>query len=379
MRLVAPFGFYGWGNIGDESTLQGFARLLASYDNGTRAWVASRNPSHTARIEPYFKYYNAARPDPRGEWAKFRANSAVVAGGTPIMDVFGSWPLNEVATVVVGAADRHQPFAFIGSGTETLNSEESRRVLSEVLAPRVCHWTVRSMRDRERLAQYGIPDQRITVAADMAWMLDPVPRDFGKRCLVDLGIDPSTHCVGVNLTGERFALAQQPELFSKIAAFLDVITEKSAVHVLFLANEVRDGEAFDAAASRKVIAGMKNRDRAHIVPNRYWSPQEMMSLIACCRMTVSMRYHFCLFSAVQGIPFIALQRSDKVVDLCRDLNWPLGLKLDHLEAARLVSMSADVEQNRPQYIAALAEQVVKMRTRALQNRVALDRLRDEQR
>ena len=22
MRLLAPFGFYGWGNIGDESTLQ---------------------------------------------------------------------------------------------------------------------------------------------------------------------------------------------------------------------------------------------------------------------------------------------------------------------------------------------------------------------
>ena len=29
MNLVAPFGFYGAGNIGDEATLQGFARLLS--------------------------------------------------------------------------------------------------------------------------------------------------------------------------------------------------------------------------------------------------------------------------------------------------------------------------------------------------------------
>jgi polysaccharide pyruvyl transferase WcaK-like protein len=213
----------------------------------------------------------------------------------------------------------------------------------------------------------------------MAWMLDSVPRGFGEKCLADLGIDPSTHCVGVNLTGERFALAQQPELFSRIAAFLDAITGNSAVRVLFLANEVRDDDTFDAAASRKVIAGMKNADRALIVPNRYWSPQEMMSLIACCRTTVSMRYHFCLFSAVQGVPFIALQRSDKVADLCRDLGWPHGLALDDLTAPRLVAMSADLEGNRPQHVARLAERVVKMRDRALQNRVALDRLRNEQR
>jgi polysaccharide pyruvyl transferase WcaK-like protein len=379
MRLVAPFGFYGWGNIGDESTLQGFARLLASCGNGTRAWVASRNPSHTARIEPYFKYYHAARTDLRGKWARFRANAAVVAGGTPIMDVFGSWPLKEVANVVVGASKRHQPFAFVGSGTETLNREESRRVLSEVLAPRVCHWTVRSMRDRERLSEYGVPDERITVAADMAWMLDAVGREFGQKCLADLGFDPNTQCVGVNLTSERFALAQQPELFSRISAFLDSITENRPLRVLFLANEVRDDDSFDSAASRKVIAGMKNRDRAFIVPNRYWSPQEMMSLIACCVLTVSMRYHFCLFSALQGVPFIALQRSDKVLDLCRDLSWAHGLKLDELEAARLVSISADLERNRPQYAATLTERVMKMRDRALDNRIALDRLRDEQR
>ena len=378
MRLVAPFGFYGWGNIGDESTLQGFARLLANYGNGTRAWVASRNPSHTARVEPSLKYYNAAGIDLRGKWARLRANAAVVAGGTPVMDVFGSWPLKEVATVVVGAAGRHQPFAFVGSGTETLQRQESRRLLSEVLAPRVCHWTVRSVRDEERLSEYGVPSERITVAADMAWMLDSVPRDFGEKCLEGFGIDPGMHCVGVNLTGERFALAQQPELFSRIAAFLDALTENSSVRVLFLANEVRDDDTFDAAASRKVIAGMKNADRALVVPNRYWSPQEMMSLIACCRLTVSMRYHFCLFSAVQGVPFIALQRSDKVSDLCRDLGWPHGLALDDLTALRLISMSADVERNRPQYVAMLAQQVAKMRDRALHNRVALDRLRDEQ-
>lgn len=45
MKLVAPFVFYGWGNIGDESTLQGFARLLAKGPVRATAWVGSRAPS----------------------------------------------------------------------------------------------------------------------------------------------------------------------------------------------------------------------------------------------------------------------------------------------------------------------------------------------
>ena len=49
MNLVAPFGFYGWGNIGDEATLQGFARLMAGSPPKPRVWVASQNPRHTAR------------------------------------------------------------------------------------------------------------------------------------------------------------------------------------------------------------------------------------------------------------------------------------------------------------------------------------------
>ena len=44
MNLIAPFGFYGWGNIGDESTLQGFARLVSHAHPAMRVWVASRNP-----------------------------------------------------------------------------------------------------------------------------------------------------------------------------------------------------------------------------------------------------------------------------------------------------------------------------------------------
>src|SRR5262249_32477366 len=55
MRLVVPWGFYGWGNIGDEATLNGFARLMELSTRPSTVWVGSRNPVHTAKVEPAFR------------------------------------------------------------------------------------------------------------------------------------------------------------------------------------------------------------------------------------------------------------------------------------------------------------------------------------
>ena len=93
MNLLAPFGFYGWGNIGDEATLQGFARLVARSPHRFRVWVGSHNPRHTARVEPSFRYFHHPFSDWTRRWANYRTSAVVVAGGTPIMDCHGDWPL----------------------------------------------------------------------------------------------------------------------------------------------------------------------------------------------------------------------------------------------------------------------------------------------
>ena len=51
MRLVAPFGFYGSGNIGDEATLLGFGRLMERFGGGVGVDVASSDPAHTKRVD----------------------------------------------------------------------------------------------------------------------------------------------------------------------------------------------------------------------------------------------------------------------------------------------------------------------------------------
>jgi polysaccharide pyruvyl transferase WcaK-like protein len=374
MRLVAPFGFYGWGNIGDEATLQGFARLLARYDPSASAWVASRDPEHTARAEPAFHYFKATDPSLRRWWANRRAQGAVIVGGTPIMDIHGTWPLDEVAPLVARHADRGTPVAFVGIGTERLEREESRATIARELAPRVRHWSVRSEHDRQRLLTCGVDEQRVTVAADLAWTLEASlvePRDETPACLV---ADPGEALVGVNLTNERFVSERAPRFFVAIAGFLDRLVEKFTARVVFFCNEVREGDSFDKAASALVMSHMRHRGRAAILSNEYRTPPQMMKLIGKCHLAVGMRYHFCVFAALQGVPFVAIKRSDKVDDLCTDLSWGFGVGLDEIESSRLDVFAAQLLEDPGGAAATLGERVTLMRARVWQNNAALDAL-----
>ena len=373
MKIVVPFGFYGWGNIGDESTLQGFARLTAKhYRVESPVWVASRNPSHTARIEPSFKYYNARGRNFHGWWARRRAGVYVFAGGTPIMDILGSYPLAEVVPIVTTGSRRRKRIVFVGIGTETLHREESRRTLSEIIAPKVHHWSVRCQRDRDRLKEYGVPSNSITVAADMAWLLDPVSSSWGREYLLSLGIDTEKPLIGINVNNEPFMQREAPDLLEQVGRFLDEFLKNHHATALFFCNDASEGITYDKAASATVRNSMKKTDETFLIPNHYWSPQQMLSLVACCQVTISTRYHFCLFSALQGIPFIALQRSDKVADLCWDLKWPHGLPIKCANCSKLLDHSNEIQKELSPVI--LRNSITTMRERALRNQDTLDSL-----
>jgi polysaccharide pyruvyl transferase WcaK-like protein len=373
MRIVVPFGFYGWGNIGDEATLQGFARLLSGYRLKSRVWVASRDPSHTARIEPSLGYYDVRTRNARSWWTRRRAALYAFAGGTPIMDILGSYPLGDVIPLVDWAWERDKRIVFLGIGTETLHREESRIAVAEKLAPRVDGWSVRSERDRDRLAQYGVNAASITVAADMAWLLDSVSPTWGQAYLRTLGVDAQRPLIGINVNAERFMAEQAPDLWDRVGSFLDELVAENEVTPVFLCNDASEGASYDKAASERVRASMKHADRTVVVPNQYWSPQQMLSLIACCRATVSTRYHFCLFSALQAVPFIALQRSDKVADLCLDLGWPYAVPIRTIEPSALLDLQQQIE--REESLATRLKQAsIEMRQRAVRSRAVLDPL-----
>jgi polysaccharide pyruvyl transferase WcaK-like protein len=373
-HIVAPFGFYGAGNVGDEATLSGFAQLLSRSGLRARVSVGSRNPAHTARVEPAFGYFRALSRDPRHWAANLLATAYAVVGGTPITDVQGDWPLSELVSVLRQMNGRRVPLAFVGVGVETLRLEKSRRIVREEIVPRVQHWSVRSDRDQQRLVDCGVSPGDISVAADMAWLIEPVTGEFGRTCLQRWGADLRRPLIGVNVVNENNLLDRQPGLVDVLAGEIDTLAAEMDAQVIFFANEVREDSQFDKATAIKIIGRMKRADRALLAPNQYFAPREMMSLVSCCALSLSMRYHFCVFSAVQGVPFIAVNRSDKVADLCWDLGWSANVAPTPLDIASVADHGRRLRQGPAQWSFELRQSVERMKGRALRNTVALQAL-----
>jgi polysaccharide pyruvyl transferase WcaK-like protein len=218
-----------------------------------------------------------------------------------------------------------------------------------------------------------VPPDRVTVAADLAWLLRPVDSGFGEQTLRRYGLSNS-RLVGVNINAEHALLATEPKLFQKLASLLDKLIESHDLRVVFLCNEIREGETYDKAAATIVQSHMRRKDEAIVLPNDYLTPQQMLSIIASCSLTVSTRYHFCLFSAIQAVPFLAIKRSDKVADLCDDLGWPFGALPGGLEVEELGRQAATLLSSGSQEVRDLPNRVEIMRERAWRNQIALDAL-----
>jgi polysaccharide pyruvyl transferase WcaK-like protein len=165
-----------------------------------------------------------------------------------------------------------------------------------------------------------------------------------------------------------------PRLFTELAAGLDDLVNRHGARVLFLFNEVREGETYDQAAAELVRGLMARKDAVLMGPSDYLTPQEMMSIIAHCAMTISTRYHFCVFSALQGVSFLGIRRSDKVSDLCRDLGWKAALDPDTATSGDISAAGDRLLGDPSAELKELAEKIAVMRLRAEDNRTALDAL-----
>jgi len=375
MRIVVPWGFYGWGNIGDEATLHGFARLMAHCGGSSRVWVGSRNPVHTSRVEPAFRYFDTSRRDVRGWMAKLRGTAHAFFGGTPIMDVLGEWPLSDVSAIVRGIDRWRVPLSFVGVGVEGLRRPESRAIVAGDIIPRVRHWSVRSERDRERLLEYGAPPQAVTVAADAAWLLEAASPEFGQRRLRQLGLDPGRPPIGVVVVNENGCFDAYPHMAEELAGALDCLAERMDAPILFLAGDVRPEAGFDTAAAHRLASRLARPERAVIAPRDYLAPRDMMSIVGCCRLLVTMRYHFCVFSALSRVPFIAITRADKIADLCWDTGWDAAVAPPAFDRADIVAHAERLLCDRDRIDARLADITATLRRRALGNVQAVDALR----
>jgi polysaccharide pyruvyl transferase WcaK-like protein len=301
---------YGAGNIGDEGILVGLLKMVRTISPGSRIGVIGESPSEIHRmhgVEAWSRY---------PLWRLFRImrefDLLLMGGGTLADDSLGlGYPIQYSSALIAMGRLLRLKVMISAIGANRFSTRRGK-MLVRFFYGNADRITVRDEASRNVLTGIGIR-KPIVAAADPAFLLQPGDQAEGLALLREAGVQPGgTPLVGISVLNERYGSLTTYK--RAIALACDrLIAERHATPV-FVCHESR--EDYDWPAVQETMSYMAHRDRARILPPRFYHPREMLNFISCLDFAFGMRMHFLIYASACGVPFAALSRADKVDNFC---------------------------------------------------------------
>lgn len=306
---VGISGSYGGLNLGDEAILESIVTQLRGGAD-VEITVFTRDPEDTLRrhdVDHAVTVRDLSREESRDEIEKLDA--FVLGGGGILYDRDAEAYLREVAL----AHELNVPVMVYAVSAGPLTEPPNRKLVGEMLS-KAAVVTVRDRQGQRLLEEVGV-HRDIHVTADPALLLEP--DDLPEEALKQEGLDRDLRLVGFSVRepGPAAPDIDVDHYHALLANAADFMIERLDARVVFIPMERRK---MDLQHSHAVIAQMLRADRAVVLQHEY-TPRQLISLIAHFDFTVGMRLHFLIFSALAGVPFVALPYASKVTGLIEDL------------------------------------------------------------
>jgi polysaccharide pyruvyl transferase CsaB len=320
---VGISGSYGGLNLGDEAILQSImAQLRQSLDGNVEITVFSRNAKDTLarqHVERVVEVRNLTKVEISPEIQ--RLDMFILGGGGIFFDKEIDIFLRELE--IAYQSNVSSMVYAVGAGP--LNNENSRKRVKEVLN-NVNIITVREREAKKILEDVGV-QKEITITADPAFLLSPeaLPQNaleleqvHGQRTLVGISVrEPGPAAPDID-----------PNFYHALLAnAADFVISRLDADVIFVPME---RQVFDVQHSHAVISKMLQPQHAWVLKGEY-SAGQLLTFMQHFSFTIGMRLHFLIFSALQGVPFVALPYATKVSGLLDDLQVPMP-PLNHVDS-----------------------------------------------
>ena len=333
------FGYTGWQNTGDELLLSALRQGIDRRRLPISLNVLSRDPATTRRVHgvvcpDHPPFGGAIRPSLTTRWRRTRAlieaDILLLGPGGGFQDYDQRGVRSMFATLRIAAIARMAGarVVVIGTGAGPLIRPWGRRITRGICALADL-LIVRDQESAELLSALGVPPEKITIAADVAFSL-PAREPSATRGPV-LGV--SIFDFHNYVSGDAQSAENQRRI---IAGALDVIAAQG-ISMHFLSMQGAFGGRDEEEASR-VVDCMEHKNATRIFPYAD-DPQDTWGHVAQCSWLVGMRYHSIVLAALSGVPFAALSYHPKVTSLMRQLQASNRcLQLAGLQHDSLVSL-----------------------------------------
>jgi polysaccharide pyruvyl transferase WcaK-like protein len=228
------------------------------------------------------------------------ADLLVVNGAGIITDAFKDNALGILATLDL-VSRRRVPTAIMGQGFGPIEDRELRQRAADVL-PRVSLIGAREARTSPALlAELGVASSNVRVTGDDA--IELAYAGLERRRGPENARPP---CIGVNVRVAPYAAVDR-ELLGSLEQALAVSSGRHGASLVPVPI-AHHGGGMDVETLRHLLGGSDDGGAA------LTTPQQVIERVGQCRVVVTGSYHGAVFALAQGIPVVALARSEYYVN-----------------------------------------------------------------
>lgn len=367
MKIVLS-GFYGLGNTGDEAILKSIVDNLKKELDNPDITVFSLSPEQTAKEHGVKSVYRGWRHDNKEKVKALRQADLLISGGGGLLQdtyptkfLFG--PLPYYLLIVLLAKLCGTKVMFFSQGIGPVTSTWGKFLMRR-LANLADFVTVRDEFSKDYLHNLGVTRPETVVTADIVFALDLDPDDSAYDSLPLKGDER------IVAVAPRPWFEHEEEYMTKMAWALDRLVETHGVTPVFVPME----PPYDTDVSKRIVAKMEHSTETLVLDGAF-SPNELHNFIARADLTIALRLHALIFSALQNVPHVGLSYDPKVeAFLKRSGMWEHSFPLGDFTKEALYESAAYALDHSDELKTMLAPNVGYMRSEAIRN---IDLLREQ--
>lgn len=368
---VVLSGYYGFGNMGDESLLATISTSLAEACPGIQITALTRHPKKDS-LRTGLRCVNRM-----GFWRVWHEMGRhlvfLSGGGSLLQDVTSGKSMQYYTALLNMAKKRGMTTMVYANGIGPIRREKNRLLAKKTLDG--CDYI--SVRDEDsywQLLDMGIPEEKLRLRADPAFLLRMPSEAEQKKTLARLGLSDLAPGHYVVLSLRRLHRKRdkvgESRLAGEMAKVCRMLYEKYGLTPVLVPMQPTNDRQLAEQVAEQLAA----------VSVRIVEPEdatEMLSVLAGAKVTIAMRLHCLIYAAVAGVPMIGLSYDPKIDALLSSLHQPYLYAAATVTEAELTDAIEGVFQNEDTIRQTLQEATETMRTRCLEDVKMVSKLKQK--
>lgn len=335
---VVISGYYGFGNVGDETLLDVISRSLAQEAPGVKIAALTRRPRQDRKKKGVRCIGRTNFP------AIFRelrgAKLLISGGGTLFQDGTSRRSLWYYAGIIALARKTGTKVYVYANGIGPIADAKNRKLTAKRIGG-ADFVSVRDPDSRDELIRLGVKEEKVEVTADPAFLTVPYTGERLERALLKRGLSSDAAFFAVSLRRCEGKLAQmidEERLTEETARACAEIAKKYGLRpVLIPMQPQNDDEICRRTAER--IERLYPCDALCVTPG---DAPELVGLLSRARFVIGMRLHMLIFSGCARVPVVGLSYDPKIDSIMKRLEQPYVLSVTELRAEDIVRSAEDI-------------------------------------